>query len=87
MSDSKDDPTLLEVPPETPAKVKKPFKENRPVPPAPAETGPEVWFNCRAKNDCTGRQARLLLRISKPGGGSLLRYRCLTCKQVFSLAT
>ena len=86
MSDPKEDPTLLEVPPETPPKVKKSFKENRPVP-VSVETGPVVWFNCRAKNDCTGRQARLLLRISKPGGGSLLRYRCLTCKQVFSLAT
>lgn len=65
---------------------KKPIKKNRPVAPKPEE-GPEVWFPCRAKEDCPGRQSRLLLRVKNPGGGSVLRYRCLTCKRVFSITT
>jgi hypothetical protein len=65
---------------------KKPLRENRPVPKV-QETGPEVWFACRAKSGCPGKQARLLLQVKKPGGGSMLRYRCLTCKQTFSIGT
>lgn len=72
-------------PPEEPPK-KKPIRENRPVPKV-QETGPEVWFACRAKPGCPGKQSRLLLQVKKPGGGSLLRYRCLTCKLTFSIGT
>ncbi len=70
-----------------PKKEKKPIKKNRPAPPPKPEEGPEVWFPCRAKEDCPGKQSRLILQSKKPGGGSLLRYRCLTCKRVFSLST
>lgn len=66
---------------------KNPIKKNRPPPPKPIEEGPEVWFPCRAKQDCPGKHSRLILKIKTPGGGSLLRYRCLTCKKIFSLST
>jgi hypothetical protein len=81
-----DAPTVDEAPVDE-APKKKPIRENRPVPAKPKEEGPEVWFSCRAKEGCSGKQARLLLRVKKPGGGALLRYRCLTCKQIFSLST
>ena len=68
-------------------KAKKPLRKNRPVPPKPPETGPEVWFSCRAKEGCPGKTARLILRVKQPGGGSLLRYRCLTCKLTYSFST
>jgi len=68
-------------------KVARPLKKNRPPAPKEAETGPEVWFPCRAKEDCAGRSSRLLLKVKKPGGGAVLRYRCLTCNRIFSITT
>lgn len=91
MPETKPDPTELslygvEEPPVEKA-PKKPLRENRPVPPPPPEEGPELWFACRVKEDCPGRKARLLLRVKKPGGGALLRYRCLTCNKTYSIST
>lgn len=91
MSNTKDPEELslygVEAPPADKVPQKKLIRENRPVPAKPKEEGPEVWFSCRAKEGCPGKQARLLLRVPKPGGGALLRYRCLTCKQTFSIST
>ena len=74
-----------EKPPEE--KPQKQIKKNRPPAPRPPEVGPEVWISCRAKEGCSGKNARLILKQKNPGGGAILRYRCLTCNRTFSIST
>lgn len=55
-----------------------------------------VWIKCRAKEWCEGNQAEVVFDISKSpvgqggtfapeAGGRSIRYRCLSCKNVFHI--
>lgn len=55
-----------------------------------------VWMHCRAKPDnqidahkpCQGNQAKVVFRKPRSmmqGGGSITRYRCLTCNGVWHI--
>jgi len=46
-----------------------------------------VWVKCRARLQCEGNNSVVVFSKKKPGGGSDNRYRCLTCKGVFHIAT
>jgi hypothetical protein len=84
MAYSKEELEMFGISPPTKDLQEKPQKKK----PSPkVEEGPEVWFSCRAKEGCPGKQARLLLKVKNPGGGALVRYRCLTCLRMFSIAT
>lgn len=39
----------------------------------------EVWMACRARDGCTGNQAAVVFSKRTPGGGSVSRFKCLTC--------
>ena len=48
----------------------------------------EVWMNCRASEACEGHYAIPTIAFPKPfaaGGGRTTRYRCTTCKGVFTI--
>jgi len=55
--------------------------ENKPrrPPVKPKKIDQQVWISCRAKRSCEGNQAKIVFRQKTGGGGSITRYRCLTC--------
>jgi hypothetical protein len=47
-----------------------------------------VWIKCRASEACDGNEAIPTMVFTKPitqGGGRTTRYRCTTCKGVFTI--
>lgn len=42
-----------------------------------------VWIACRAKPGCTGQQASVVTVTKTAGGGSITRFKCLTCGRAF----
>ena len=38
-----------------------------------------VWFSCRARPGCPGKEAKVIFTKGTPGQLSVTRYRCLTC--------
>jgi hypothetical protein len=50
-----------------------------------SKKGKVVWIKCRAKSSCEGNQAKILRRFPLPMGGTSLHYKCLTCKNVFTV--
>jgi len=63
---------------------KRQAQQNKPVVPPKKE----VWISCRASEACEGNKAYATLIFQKPitaGGGKTTRYRCTTCKGVFTI--
>lgn len=53
--------------------------------PIPENQKKAMWINCRAKAGCEGKEATLVMTANNPGGGRILRYRCMTCKGTWHL--
>ncbi len=66
------------------------------TPPTTPKDKDVVWMHCRAQSDqqidshksCQGNQAKVVYNKKvgmQHGGGSVTRYRCLTCKGVWHI--
>lgn len=44
-----------------------------------------VWITCRAKAGCEGKQALVIFEKKLPEGGTVRRYRCITCNGAFHI--
>lgn len=49
-----------------------------------SQIGKIVWLSCRGHPDCEGKQSKILL-IRKVSGSRHIRYRCMTCKRLFTI--
>lgn len=52
------------------------------------QQGDEVWMSCRATEGCKGTKAKIVFMQRLPlqaGGGTALRYKCLTCGGAFHI--
>ncbi len=67
-----------------------------PTPPTEPVDKDVVWMHCRAHSDqqidskgtCQGNQAKVVYKKKialQHGGGTVTRYRCLTCKGVWHI--
>lgn len=65
----------------------KPKPKKQPPKPQKPSGGEIIWMACRAKQGCTGQQARVVFKQKQPGGGIAARYRCLTCGGSFHINT
>lgn len=48
------------------------------------QIGKIVWVSCRGHQDCEGKQSQVLM-IRKIKGSRHIRYRCQTCKRMFTI--
>ncbi len=44
-----------------------------------------VWVNCRGRQTCDGRQAKVILKKDNGVAGRWIQYQCLKCKTPFSV--
>jgi hypothetical protein len=51
---------------------------------AESQIGKVVWIACRAAQSCEGQQCTVEM-IRKINGSRMIRYRCLSCKHIFSI--
>lgn len=42
-----------------------------------------VWIACRATPKCEGKQAVVVRKVAREGGGSSTRFQCKTCGRPF----
>lgn len=65
------------------AEKKFPVVDGDPKEEPPEKSDDVVWMACRGGRNCEGKHARLVRRWKNEGGGSSIRYICLTCNRPF----
>jgi hypothetical protein len=55
----------------------------KPAPPAHKDVGKKVWVSCRGARPCGSSNAEIRMKSRSPGGGWIVRYRCLNCGTSF----
>ena len=71
---------------------------SNPNEPNPQNTQKPVWIKCRAREGCEGQTAVIVFNHQNSpvegvgtfiptAGGRSIRYRCLTCKNVFHISS
>ena len=93
---SKDNPLNIVLPPRPGVRPPADAPSGREVPISPPSESPHlkegdepVWMTCRANEACGGKYAVQVMggeRGLQAGGGSWLRYRCLTCGGAFHIS-
>ena len=48
------------------------------------QIGSVVWMACRAVQGCEGKNAKLI-QVRKVNGSTAFRYRCQSCKRLFTI--
>lgn len=49
------------------------------------DIGTVKWIKCRAKNNCEGNDAKVVMKFKLPTGGTSIRYRCQKCNRIFHI--
>lgn len=48
--------------------------------------GKPIWMSCRATPGCEGKYVTMIFSQNQGLGGTVYRYRCLTCKGTFHIS-